>query len=208
MKKFLVLLMVLVMASIASATPLMKLGDATAPFTSGSATATLSRSTFDLYVWASSDIMFNSDSDGQGDPDPRTGLDCIQVFLQYDTTKVNLTGGLISNLAAVPGNPYGTTWTGRRQGTYDGLGFCEGALLPSINVDVFPLQKIMKASFTFVDWGSITMLPSVSSTHQSLQGNSVAVGGMYPAIRGEIWAPEPMTIGLLGLGAVLIRRKR
>jgi hypothetical protein len=204
MKKLLVLALVLGMATMASATPVMKLGDATAAFSTGSSTMTMSAGgTYDLYVWASSDLVFNPD-------DITTGLDNIQVFLQYDTTKVNLTGGLISNLSAVAGNPFLTAWYGKSQGTFDSLGFAEGALVNMAGVDAYPLQQVMKMSLTVATPGATTTVTMMSpgGNHESFQGNSV-MGDKYFATTGSVtFVPEPMTIMLLGLGGLFLRRRK
>jgi len=211
MNKLLVLMLVLGLASLASATPVMLLGDAAGAFGTGNTNITTvpAGGAYALYVWASSDLALGYDE--YGEVIPTSGLDNIQVFLQYDTSKVNLTGGLTSNLAAVSGNPYGTTWSGRSQGTYDGLGFAEGALLPSGNVDAYALRQMIKMTVTVATLGNtttISMLPNVSATHQSFQSNSV-MGDQYFATAGSVtFVPEPMTIMLLGLGGLFLRRRR
>jgi hypothetical protein len=161
--------------------------------------------------------VFNSDSDGEGTPDNRTGLDTIQVFLQYDITKVGLTGGSVSRLSALSGNPFGTSWTGRTTSTYNGLNYAEGALIPSSNVDQFGWTKIMQVYLTVGAPGTTTtvsLLPNVTTTHDAFQGNSIVIAegngeGKYPAIQGAVtFIPEPMTMALLGLGALFLRRRK
>jgi hypothetical protein len=207
MKKLLVLFMVLGIASISNAAVVTMLGDASGTYSGGSKTVTVTYPVdYTLYVWGSSDLAIESDSDGN--PLPETGLDNIQMFLQYDTTKVNLKGGLLSNYSAVSGNPWGTTIAGKGQGTYGGLGYVEGAMLSTSGVDAYSLQKIFKIVLTATQGGSASLKANVSGTHQSKQGNSVA-GTDYWATEGSItFVPEPMTIGLLGLGALFLRRRR
>jgi hypothetical protein len=205
MKKLLVLVLVLGMATMASAVPVMKLGDAAGAFGTGNTNITTvsAGGTYDLYVWASSDLVLNPD-------DITTGLDIAQVFLQYDTSKVNLTGGLIANLVALS-NPFGTSWSGRSQGTYNSLGYAEGALINVNGVDAYALQQIVKMSLTVASLGAtttVTMTPNATMTHQSFQGNSV-MGDQYFATAGSVtFVPEPMTIMLLGLGGLFLRRRK
>jgi len=210
MKKLVVLMLVLGMAAMASASPVMKLGDTNGVFTTGSSTVEVSAgTTYDLFIWASSDVPVELDSDEV--PVPSSGLDNIQIFLQYDTAKVNLSGGLVTNLRAMAGNPFGTIWSGRSQGTYNSLGFAEGALIAAGNVDTYAMMKVMRITVTVATPGAsttVTVKPNVSTTHQSFQSNSIA-GEMYWAVEGSMtFLPEPMTLVLLGLGGLFLRRRR
>jgi len=212
MKKLVVLMLVLGMAAMVNASPVMKLGDTNGAFTTGSSSVTVSAgATYDLFIWASSDIPMDIDSDEI--PIPSTGLDAIQLFLQYDTSKVNLWSGAISKLSAVSGNPYGTAWTGKSQGTYDGLGFAEGALLPASVIDSFAMQKIFRVIFSVSNPGSSTTVTlktyyPTSQVHDAFQGNATT-GEKYYAVEGSMtFLPEPMTLVLLGLGGLFLRRRR
>lgn len=209
MKKLLVLMLVLGLASFASASPVMKLGDSAGAFSTGSSSIEISPGgTYDLYVWSSSDLSLEYDTDDA--VIPSSGLDNIQLFLQYDTTKVNLWSGAITKLSAVSGNPFGTTWSGRSQGTYNSLGFCEGALINMNGVDAYAMTKIMKITFAVTTPGAATtvkLLADITTTHDSFVGNSVA-GSQFVTEGTMTFLPEPMTLVLLGLGGLFLRRRR
>jgi len=208
-------LLMLVVVGVASATPVMRLGDVTAPFaTHNTLISTVANGgSIDLYVWASNDIpLAYFPPDDPDNPDgvrPESGLDNAQVFLQYNTTLVNLQTGAISKLVAVTGNPFGTTWSGRTQGTFNSLGFAEGALLPASNADAFEMQKIMKVTFTVATNSpntTVRMFPNASISHQSFIGNTVAQT-QYFGDDLVTFVPEPVTLVLLSLGGLFLRRR-
>lgn len=210
MKKMLVLALVFAVASLANATAVIQFGNASGAFGPGNTiiSTVAVGGTYDLYVWASSDAVVDFDPE-TFDPLITTGVDNIQLFAQFDTTKVNLTANSIGNLSAVSGNPFGTTWSGRAKGTFNSLGYAEGALIAAGQVDAFPMTKIMKLALTVSALGqssTVSML-SPGGTHETKIGN--AVNGQYGYGTSSVtFIPEPMTMTLLGLGGLLFVRRK
>jgi hypothetical protein len=209
MKKVMMsVLVMLVAVGLASASPVMQLGDVNGVFAPGNtAINTTVGSVVDLYVWASNDIPLLYDENDEVLME--SGLDNLQVYFQFNPVLANI--ATTGKLTGVSGNPYGTSWSGRTLGTYAGASFIEGALLPSGNADAFELRKIVKLSVTVAGLGAapaVSLLPDVSITHQSFQGNSVAGTQFFAPAASVTFVPEPVSIVLLAIGGLgLLRRK-
>lgn len=193
-----VVFVLLLTASLASAVPVIRFGDSVAPF-GGNYYPTFT-STYDLYIWASNDIAYNPDA---SDPTV-TGVDNIQIAIQFsDITKVNLQGGAISKFTAVSGNPFNTTTVSGK--AYVGTDKVLGGLLNLDGVDQFGMTKIFKLTLDIKGFASVSFL-NTGSPRETYIGNST-VGSKYLS-SGSFSTPEPATLLLLGLGGVILRRKK
>jgi len=221
MKKFLALMLILSAATLATASPMIKLGDINGVFALGNTNVSTvaAGGLYEVYVWASSDRALSyypeDDPDFPGEVIPSSGVDNFQFFLQYNAALVNLDGGLISKIVAINPSPmYATPWSGRTQGTFGGLNFCEGALIPAANADVFGMTKIAKVIFKVATIGAntkVTLTADASLTHQSKIGNSAAGLDFFAAsganTQSVTFVPEPATLMILGLGGLLLRKR-
>jgi len=208
-KVSLVVVALLVTASLAIATPVIKLGDASGVFGAGNTNVSTVAvgGLYEAYIWVSSDLVGTSGT---------AGLDNAQVFLQYNSALVNLNGGTIASLEALAGNPFGTVWTGPTTGTLGGLDYASGALLPSANVSAIPLTKIIKATFKVAALGATSTVTLTADAgdeiHQSFVVNSANGDSQFFAAsspsQSVTFTPEPATMALLGLGGLLLRKKK
>jgi len=199
MKKLLVLALVLGLASLASAVPVLRFGTLTAPFGTANTDILITDPVvIDIYVWGSSDLVLDPEN-------MATGVDIAQIAVRFnDITKVNLSGALITKFTAVSGNPFMTTTVAGR--AYSGTDTIMGALISLDGADAFAMTKIFKLTLD-AQVGGVASFLNLASPLETFIGNSVA-GTKYASSGSVTFIPEPMTMMLLGLGGLFLRRRR
>jgi len=182
MKKFILLTIVLALVSSASATLTWKVdgGDASAYVAVASDTVTLSL----VDTGAATAITIGTFSDGGAG-----GLMAVPATLNVKFTQGITTGYVGTDLGYDAGTIAVIT------GAYDAPNTATGTLVSFS----YTLPSVLPSSDIIFTAGDITDYGYVSSV--SYTTGSASIPGM------EITIPEPMTIALLGLGGLFLRRK-
>ena len=183
MKKLLVLMLVIGMASLASATPLI----------TASATTVEQNESVSIYITGTSD-----DVTGAGGDPAEAGGGWFYLWLDYSTNAFSNDAYLSLGMTATKENAAGAE--GAVEETYPnyGLSFSAypGVAIPYVETD--DVDEGLWYTFT-VTAGTVLG----TTTVQLWNGLTTILGSIDITV-----VPEPMTIALLGLGGLFLRRRR
>jgi hypothetical protein len=223
MKKLLVLALVLGMASMASATPTIWFGTSSSSSTAIATTMTpAASSNFRLYVWASSDVPVVStyDDDQEQWVVVGGGIDGIIFTAAFDSTRISAYSTTVTSTISTPSTG-ATTTLGTALGVQFDADGSNSLLKFGYATGVGSYQDVFTAylgSIRFLEGATvyatdIKMYQGSIDARQTFEEEALANGSPgtrdYSSETIHInGIPEPMTMALLGLGGLFIRRRK